>query len=178
MTLAPIAAAPAAVQTTAPRAPERNHVSHVGQGMIAIICMRWIPAVILALVFAAPALAAGKPPAASRVSQITGAQSTPDERARQWLVLLDDGDYARGWQEAGPAMKDHQTAAAWTAATRAAREPLGAMANRNLKSIELVSLDKAVVRYDSVFAHKAAAVETVTLGLANGGWSVTGYSIN
>jgi hypothetical protein len=139
--------------------------------------MRYIPAVIFALIFAAPALGAPKRPAPSPASQVTAAQSTPDERARQWLVVLDDGDYGRGWQEAGAAMKDHQTAAGWTAATKAVREPMGAMASRNLKSIELVRQDQAVVRYDSVFAHKAAAVETVTLGFANGGWSVTGYTV-
>jgi hypothetical protein len=139
--------------------------------------MRYFPAVISVLVFAAPASAAPRQPTASPASQVTAAQSTPDERARQWLVVLDDGDYGRGWQEAGAAMKARQTAAGWTAATRAAREPLGAMASRNLKSIELVRQDQAVVRYDSVFAHKAAAVETVTLGLSNGGWSVTGYTV-
>jgi hypothetical protein len=137
--------------------------------------MRPVFAILFALVFAAPALAAPRGP--TPASQVTAAQSTPDERARQWLVLLDDGDYGRGWQEAGAALKEHQNVAGWTAATKAAREPLGAMASRNLKSIELVRQDQAVVRYDSVFARKATAVETVTLGLANDGWSVTAYAI-
>ena len=36
----------------------------------------------------------------------------------------------------------------------------------------------ATVRYDSVFAHKAPAVETVTLVSDNGAWSVVAYSVN
>ena len=35
----------------------------------------------------------------------------------------------------------------------------------------------ATVRYDSAFAHKAASVESVTLVLENGAWSVIGYFI-
>jgi hypothetical protein len=35
-----------------------------------------------------------------------------------------------------------------------------------------------VIRYDTVFAHKAAAVETVTLAFENGSWSVSDYSVN
>jgi hypothetical protein len=35
-----------------------------------------------------------------------------------------------------------------------------------------------IVRYDSAFAHKAAAIESVTLESENGAWSVVSYSIN
>jgi hypothetical protein len=57
------------------------------------------------------------------------------------------------------------------------REPLGAMTSRNLRLIELVNSERVVVRYDSVFAHQAAAQETVTLGLENGGWAVIDYAL-
>jgi hypothetical protein len=36
----------------------------------------------------------------------------------------------------------------------------------------------AVVKFDSAFAHKVAAVETVTLVSEKGAWSVIGYFIN
>jgi hypothetical protein len=57
-----------------------------------------------------------------------------------------------------------------------ARRP-GAVASRDLKSIDL-SRNIAVLRYDTMFAHKASAVETVTLVFENGAWSVTGYCVN
>ena len=36
------------------------------------------------------------------------------------------------------------------------RAPLGAVASRDLKSIDLGRTNVAVIRYDTVFAHKAA----------------------
>ena len=44
--------------------------------------------------------------------------------------------------------------------------------------IDLGRSNVAVLRYDTVFAHKVAAVETVTLTFENGTWSVTDYSVH
>ena len=52
-----------------------------------------------------------------------------------------------------------------------------AVASRDLKSIDLGKANIAVVRYDTTFAHKAAAVETVTLSFEDGTWAVTAYSV-
>jgi len=111
-------------------------------------------------------------------SQITGVTPTPDDRARQWLVLVDDKNYSQSWTEAGKAFQGHQKADAWAKTGGTEREPLGAVASRGLKSIDLSRNNVAVIRYDTVFAHKAAAVETVTLAFENGSWSVSDYSVN
>jgi hypothetical protein len=59
------------------------------------------------------------------------------------------------------------------------------MSSRTLKDVKLTKTlpgmrdgQYAVVRYDSAFAHKAAAVESVTLVSENSAWSVVTYSIN
>ncbi len=64
------------------------------------------------------------------------------------------------------------------------RDPLGAMATRTIKNVKLTKTlpgmrdgQYASVQFDSGFAHKAAAVETVTLTSEKGGWSVISYSI-
>ena len=111
-------------------------------------------------------------------STVSAATPTPDDRARQWLVLVDDKNYSQSWNEAGKAFQNRQKTDAWAADAGAKRTPLGAVANRDLKSIDLSRNNIAVVRYDTVFAHKAAAVETVTLAYENGSWSVTDYSVN
>jgi len=112
-------------------------------------------------------------------SKITGATPAPDDRARQWLVLVDDKNYAQSWSESGKAFQARQKAAdAWAKDAGAKRGPLGAVASRGLKSIDLSRGNTAVIRYDTVFAHKAAAVETVTLAFENGSWSVMDYSLN
>jgi hypothetical protein len=55
---------------------------------------------------------------------------------------------------------------------------LGAVASRSLKSIDLGRNNIAVIRYDTVFARKAAAVETLTLAFENGSWTVTDYAVD
>src|ERR1700739_1467513 len=111
-------------------------------------------------------------------STVSAAAPAPDDRARQWLVLVDDKNYAQSWSEAGKVFQNREKTDAWAAKANTERAPLGAVASRDLKSIDLSRSDTAIVRYDTVFAHKAAAVETVTLAFENGGWSVTDYSVN
>ncbi len=108
---------------------------------------------------------------------ITASTPTPDDRARQWLVLVDDKNYGTSWTQSGKAFQARQKADAWAKDAAARREPLGAVASRGLKSIDLSRNNIAVIRYDSVFAHKASAVETVTLTFENGSWAVTDYSV-
>jgi hypothetical protein len=124
---------------------------------------------------AAPAFSQAAPAKKSTVTAVTPA---PDDRARQWLVLVDDKNYAQSWNEASKTFQTHQKADAWATDAAAKRAPLGAVASRGLKSIDLSRNTVAVIRYDTVFARKAAAVETVTLAFENGSWLVTDYSIN
>lgn len=129
----------------------------------------------LALIFTtvAPALSQGASPA----RRISGAVPAPDDRARQWLVLVDDKNYSQSWNESGAAFKARHKTDSWAADANTRRAPLGAVASRGLKSIDLSRNNTAVVRYDTVFARKAAAVETVTLNFEDGGWSVSDYKI-
>ncbi|HVV26670.1 MAG TPA: DUF4019 domain-containing protein [Rhizomicrobium sp.] len=121
--------------------------------------------------FASPAFSQSAVPS-------TAATATPDDRARQWLVLLDDKNYAQSWSEAGSSFKARRKTDAWAKDAAEKRAPLGAVASRDLKSIDLSRGNTAVIRYDTVFARKAAAVETVTLSFENNGWSVADYSVN
>lgn len=152
---------------------------------------RWAPVSIFLLCVAAPPVFAQtrdqtpnqtpKPGATvgpAKKSTVTAATPTPDDRARQWLVLVDDKNYAQSWSQAGKAFQNKQKADAWAVAAADKRGALGAVASRDLKSIDLGRTDVAVIKYDTVFAHKAQAVETVTMAFENGGWSVTDYAVN
>jgi hypothetical protein len=144
--------------------------------------MKWM-AVFFTLLFAAPALAqtaAPTPPVPA-----TAMSPTPDDRAKQCLTLVDDNNYADGYKQMGTLATARVSPDAWTQKISAARTPLGAMSSRNLKDVKMSKTlpgapdgQYAVVRYDSAFAHKAAAVETVTLVSDKDGWSVVGYFIN
>ena len=126
-----------------------------------------------------PATPAKPSPAApAKPSQVTAVTPTPDDRARQWLVLVDDKNYSQSWSDSGKAFQSRQKGDVWAKDAATLREPLGAVASRGLKSIDLSRNNVALIRYDTVFAHKAAAVEAVTLAFENGGWLVTDYSVN
>jgi hypothetical protein len=135
---------------------------------------RTIAAALLLLLPAAPVLAADAAPAKS--STVTAAIPAPDDRARQWLTLVDDGNYAQSWKDAATGFRP-RSADSWATQAAALRAPLGAVASRDLKDVDLSHPQTAVVRYDVSFAHRTGAVETVTLAFEKGAWAVTGYSL-
>jgi len=137
--------------------------------------IRPIIAAIFLSALAGPAFSQASP---ARPSTVTAVTPTPDDRARQWLVLVDDKNYTQSWSQAGKAFQGRLKTDLWAKEAGTVREPLGAVASRGLKSIDLTRNNTAVIRYDTAFAHKAAAVETNTLVFENGGWAVSDYSVN
>lgn len=115
---------------------------------------------------------------AAKKPVVTAVVPTPDDRARQWLVLVDDKNYAQSWSTASKSFQGKQKTDAWAKTEAGVREPMGAVASRTLKSIDLSRNNTAVIKYDTVFARKAAAVETVTLTFESDAWSVADYAIS
>jgi hypothetical protein len=153
--------------------------------------MKWL--LVLALLILAPfaleggALAQGAqpPPASGAVGPATALTPSPDARAKQWLTLLDDKNYADAYKQMGTAAQGKIASGAWTQKQVTTREPLGAMATRDIKAIKLANNlpgmrdgQTATVQFESSFAHKAQAIETVQLVSDKGAWSVVGYTIN
>ncbi|HEU0160933.1 MAG TPA: DUF4019 domain-containing protein [Rhizomicrobium sp.] len=128
---------------------------------------------LLVLTVSAPAAA----PALAQAARATAATPAPADRARQWLTLVDDKNYQQSWAESGAAFKARHKPEDWAKSAGALRTPLGAMSSRDLKSIDASRSNIAVIRFDTVFAHKAASVETLTLTFQNGSWAVTEYAI-
>ena len=132
---------------------------------------RLTAAAIAALFLALPAMAQTPKPSA--------AQPGPDDRAKQWLTLVDDSNYAESLKQMGT-----QARKADIDKLPALREPLGAMSSRSLKDVKLSPTNPgmpagqyAVVRYESSFARKANGIETVTLAMTKTGWAVVAYRI-
>ncbi len=149
--------------------------------------MKWF-ALLCVLACATPALAQG-PASGPTSGAAPGATATsmtpsPDDRAKQWLTLLDDANYTDAYAQMSSAAKGKTAMPAWQNRLVTTRQSLGAMASRNIKDVKLTKVrpgmsdgQSATVRFDSGFAKKAAAVESVTLISEKGGWSVTDYSI-
>lgn len=124
-----------------------------------------------------------------------GPEDAAQPAAESWLRLVDGADYGAAWTQAARALKGAVKQAEWGETAEKARAPLGALVSRKLKSREYT--EKApttrviggkaygwgdgryvVLQYDSVFAGKASAVETVIATTdPDGAWRVAGYSI-
>ena len=105
--------------------------------------------------------------------------------ADSWLKFVDSGDYPQSWVEASSLFKGAVTQKEWDQKVKAVRQPLGALFSRTLKSAEYKTTlpgapdgQYVVIQYDSSFANKKSAVETVTPMLdKDGQWRVSGYFI-
>ena len=122
---------------------------------------------------AGPAVAAGKP------------EDAAQSAAEAWLKLVDDGNYAASWEQAAALFKGAVKQADWAQMAAGVRAPLGKLLSRKLRSRQYAEKmpgapdgKYVVIQYDTVFANKAAAVETVTpMADPDGVWRVSGYFI-
>ena len=116
---------------------------------------------------------------------MTGKTKAAEDAAEAWLRFVDSGDYSQSWIEASSLFKSHVTEKEWEQQVQAARGPLGALISRKLRSAQFkTELPGApdgqyvALQYDSSFASKKSAVETVTPMLdTDGKWRVSGYFI-
>lgn len=105
--------------------------------------------------------------------------------AREWLVLIDDGEYGRSWENAAQYFKDNVKPEQWRRSLEAARTPLGRQISRTIKSrIYRTTLPGApdgeyvIIQFETVFENKPSAIETITPVLeTDGTWRVAGYYI-
>lgn len=113
------------------------------------------------------------------------AEDQAQKAAQSWLGLVDGEKYGASWDEAATLFRDAVTRADWEKTAASVRKPLGGLVSRKLKSSTYAQSlpgapdgDYVVIQYDTVFANKKAAVETVVpMKDADGTWRVSGYFI-
>ena len=112
-------------------------------------------------------------------------RTRPRPALTPWLKLVDQAKYDASWDQAAELFKKSVTKEQWKQAATAAREPLGTLTSRKVKSREYTEKipgapdgKYVIILYDSVFAKKAQAIETV-VGMVDpdGAWRVSGYFI-
>jgi hypothetical protein len=103
---------------------------------------------------------------------------------KTWLNLIDAGDYAGSWKGAAAFFQQGISQARWEKMVKSIRENLGPLQSREYDAAELTKTlpgvpdgDYAIVRFRSIFEHKAQGSETVTLILEKGHWKAAGYFI-
>jgi len=105
--------------------------------------------------------------------------------AQAWLSLIDHGDYAGSWKQTVPFFQAAVPQASWQDSMEKFRRPLGDLISRKLKSAQPVTQmpgapdgDYVVMQFDTSFANKKSAIETVTVGpKKDGQWKASGYFI-
>lgn len=106
------------------------------------------------------------------------------EAAKAWLALVDSGNAAAAWDEASALFKAAVSKEQWQTDVAQARESLGAVKSRAIKSaIYETSLpgvpdgEYVVIILDSEFTTQPDAMETVTPAYEDGGWKISGYYV-
>lgn len=125
------------------------------------------------------------------IASATGmAQNASKEKAavastEKWLGVVDAGQYAESWQETATFFRKTVSQRKWEQSMRSFRKPLGKLVSRRIvSSMYQTSLPGApdgeyvVMQFNTSFANKESAVETVTAMLdKDGTWRVAGYFI-
>jgi len=117
---------------------------------------------------------------------IAGAAQTAAIRAaKNWLVLVDTGNYGTSWDNASELFKKSIARDMWQQSIETVRPPMGNLKSRNLISATYTRAlpgapdgEYVVIRFQSSFANKKSAIETVTpMKDPDGSWRVSGYFI-
>jgi len=124
------------------------------------------------------------------VAGCTAKSSTPAAQAanagaQTWLAAIDQGDYAESWTNAAASFQLAITSEKWVDAVQQVRQPLGSLISRKaISAQEMSSLPGApdghyvVMQFQTSFANRKSAVETVTFMLEKDGqWKAAGYYI-
>jgi hypothetical protein len=105
--------------------------------------------------------------------------------ARDWLALVDRGDYAASWNAAGAKFRLSITTERWSAAVKSVRTPIGPLTRRTMLTTSFADSfpgapkgDYAIVVFRTSFEKKDQGQETVTLEHeGDGRWRVIGYTV-
>ena len=113
------------------------------------------------------------PPAAA-------AESDPVRAAREWLALVDKGDWTASWNATGQSFKALNTVDVWAKLSEEVRPPLGAVRSRVLISEQDVPAPPygyQMVKFRTDYANRSGAIETLSLSREGEQWRVVGVTI-
>ena len=108
------------------------------------------------------------------------AESAAVAAARDWLALVDKGDWNASWEATGQSFKALNTVETWAKVSGQVRPPLGALKSRVLLSEQEVPAPPygyQMIKFRTDYANKAGAIETLSLIREGGAWRVVGVTV-
>ncbi|WP_077147814.1 DUF4019 domain-containing protein [Sphingopyxis sp. KK2] len=100
--------------------------------------------------------------------------------ARDWLAMVDKGDWNGSWEATGQAFKALNSVETWSRVASQVQGPLGAVKSRVLLSEQEVPAPPygyQMVKFRTDYANKAGAIETLSLIREGGSWRVVGVTV-
>ena len=104
--------------------------------------------------------------------------------AKEWLTIVDSGNYTKSWHKADAFFQATLSENKWDTALKGIRAPLGKVISRaEVSSKQLSSLpgipdgEYLIIQYKTTFENKKSAQETLTLSKSSGQWLAVGYFI-
>lgn len=104
--------------------------------------------------------------------------------AVSWLHAIDAGNYTESWDAAGTHFQGAIAREKWVETLNGVRKPLGDLKQRRMTDATFyTSLPGApdgeyfALQFDTSFARKASAIETVFMVKQDDGWKAAGYFI-
>ena len=126
-----------------------------------------------------------EPPSAAGGNSSTNLEEPVLSTVQAWLALIDDGNYSESWEKASAIVQGAVTEQGFANSMETFRRPLGALVYRKLKSAQRMTEmpgapdgQYVILQFDTSFANKKSAIETVTFTLEKDGhWRSAGYYI-
>lgn len=142
---------------------------------------------MLAIVITA-ALAATAPKGVDHPAPPQATQTAMDkagvEAAEKWASLLDAQRWQESWKASGSMFRSQVPEARWISTIEPLRLQMGSVSSRALKGVTSASTlpgapngNYKIIQFETNFANKQDAVETVVLAEEGGNWKVSGYFI-
>jgi DNA-binding CsgD family transcriptional regulator len=155
-------------------APQRRRANWIIGGIVMSLALAFLA--YGALSGGAQTAAQPAPTAATE----TAAETATVTAARQFLDLIDAGDWKASYRATDKAFQLVNTQATWAEVSQQAHAPLGAMRSRELLSADYVPAPQGywLVKFRTAYANKADAIETLSLASEDGSWKVVGIVID
>lgn len=110
----------------------------------------------------------------------SAAETAVADASRQWMALLDAGDWEQSYRATSKPFRSVNTLETWAKVSRQVRTPLGAMQSRALVTVDFAPTPQGywILKFRTDYANKPGAIETLTLVNEDGSWKVAGIMID
>lgn len=117
-------------------------------------------------------------------SFISANESSASTAAKEWLTIVDAGNYTQSWQKSDSFFQSVLSQSQWDSSLKGFRSTLGEVHSRSEIGAKIYATlpglpdgEYVVIQFQTEFQNKKSAIETLTLSKNSGQWLAIGYFI-